>query len=150
MRWPARSKGGGAHQIVRDDAQSDPTVHAVFTMVATARESMSTFEHTNPAFTADAPPLAATKPALAFIYSARGRFRTSPRKDHTPDTASSRRVFIHRRTEAAIGRGKVRGAAGNGLMAIQRPRPQGHVRRSAGMHLVRRDDLMFRFLNGEP
>ena len=32
------------HQIVRDDTQHDPAMHAVFTMVATAVESMSAFQ----------------------------------------------------------------------------------------------------------
>jgi SAM-dependent methyltransferase len=32
-------EGRAAHQVVRDDAQTDPAVHAVFTMVTTAVES---------------------------------------------------------------------------------------------------------------
>src|SRR5467141_2643225 len=44
---PGPREARGAHQIVRDDTQTDPAVHAVFAMVATAIESVSTFEHTD-------------------------------------------------------------------------------------------------------
>ena len=48
-------------------------MHAVGAMVATASQSMSSFEHTDAAFAADAPALAATEPALAFVRAPRRR-----------------------------------------------------------------------------
>ncbi len=124
-------------------------MHAVFTMVAAAVESVSAFEHTDPAFTADAPSLPATEPALAFIRASRGRLRTSPRQDHSSDATVGGGLFIASGCESAITGGQVRRAAEDGLMAIQRRRPQGDVGRSRGVHVVPRDDLMFRFLNGD-
>jgi hypothetical protein len=57
---PRICEGGDVHQIVGDDTETDPTVHAVFTMVTTAVESMPAFQHTDAAFAADAPPLSPT------------------------------------------------------------------------------------------
>ena len=127
----------------------DNPVHPFFAMVATAVESVSAFEHTDAAFTADAPPLPATEPALAFIRASRGRFGAAPRQDHTSDATVDGGFFIASGCESAITGGQIRRAAEDRLMAIQRRRPQGDVGRSSRMDLVRRDDLMFRFLNGD-
>src|SRR5919106_4530228 len=116
-------------------------------MVATAVEAMSAFEHTDAAFTADAPSLSPTKPALVFVGAPRGRLRPLSRQNHASDAPFSRGTFVGRRAEAAIACGQVRCAAKDRLMAIQRRRPQGHVSRSSRVHLVGRNDLMFRFLN---
>ena len=57
-------------------------------------------------------------------------------------------LFVGRRAEAAIAGREIRRAAEDRLMSIQGRRPQRDVRRSPRVHLVGRDDLMFRFLNG--
>ena len=78
MRWPARSrKVAHAHQIVGDDAEPDPAVHAVGAMVATAAQAMTSFEHTDAAFAADAPALPATEPSLPFMRAPRRRLRAA-------------------------------------------------------------------------
>src|SRR5438270_6184636 len=115
-------------------------MHAVFTMVATAVESVSTFEHTNTAFTANAPSLPATEPALPFIRASRGRLRTSPRQDHPSDATVDRGLFITSGCESAVTGGQVRRVAEDGLMAIQRGRPQRDVGWSRRVHVVPRDD----------
>ena len=141
-------EGRDVHEIVGDDTEADPAVHAVFTMVATAVESVSAFEHADAAFTAGAPPLPATEPALAFKRTSRRRFRATPRQDHTSNAAIDRRLLIGRRAEAAIAGGQARCATEDGLMTIEGRRPQGRISRSPRMHLIGGDDLMFRFLNG--
>lgn len=86
-------------------------MHAVFTMVTTAVESVAAFEYTDSAFTADAPSLPAPEPALAFIRASRGRFGTSPRQDHSSDATGGGGLFIASGGEAAIAGGQVRRAA---------------------------------------
>src|SRR5437588_11859883 len=119
-------------------------MHAVFTMVATAVESVSTFEHTNTAFTANAPSLPATEPALPFIRASRGRLRSSPRQDHPSDAAVDRGLFIPSGCESAVTGGQVRRVADDGLMAFRRGHPQRAVCKSRRMHVVTRAGLMFR------
>ena len=90
------------HQIVGDDTEADPSVHAVFAMVAAAVESVSAFEHTDAAFTADTPPLSPTEPALAFVRASRRRLGATTREHHSANAPFGRRPFVRRRTEAAI------------------------------------------------
>src|SRR2546425_13373945 len=116
-------------------------------MVATATQAMSTFEHTDATFASDAPALPAAEPTLTFMGAPRRRLGATTRQHHATDAAIGRGLFIGRGAETPIARGEIRGAAENRLMPIQRRRPQGDVGRSPGMHFVRRDDLMFRFLN---
>ena len=59
---PHPGEGRDVHQIVRDDAQADPAVHAGDAMVATAAQTVATFEHTDATFAADAPALSTAEP----------------------------------------------------------------------------------------
>src|SRR4029453_17871062 len=145
---PRAREGRGTHQIVRDDAEADPAMHAVFTMVATAVESMSALEYTDSAFRADAPPLPATEPALALKRLSCRRLRAAAWQDHASNTAIDRRLFIGRGAETTVARGQIWRAAKERLMAIQRGCPQGHISRSPGMDVVARNDLMLGFLDG--
>jgi hypothetical protein len=79
----------------------------------------------------------------------RRRFRAASRQDHASDAAGRRGLFIGRRTETSIAGSQVRRATKDRLMPIQCRRPQSDIGRSRRMHLVGRDDLMFRFLNGD-
>ena len=121
-------------------------MHAVDAMIATASESMSPFDHTDAPFAPHAPPLAASKPRLAFIRTSGRRFRPAPRQDHPADAAVGRRLFIGGGAEAAIAGGEMRRAAEDGLVPIQGRGPQDDIGRSSRMHLIGGDDLMFRFL----
>src|SRR3989442_1040850 len=99
-------------------------------MIATVVESMSTFEHTDAAFAPDAPALPPTEPALMFMRAPRRRLRPAPRQDHPSHATINRRLLVRRRAETAIASGQIRRAAEDGLMPIQRRRPQRDVRRS--------------------
>ena len=133
-------------QVVGDDPEADPAMHAVDAMIATASESMSPFDHTDAPFATDAAALAASKPRLAFIRTPGRRFRPAPRQNHSADAAVGRRLFIRGGAEAAIAGGEMRRAAEDGLVPIQCRGPQGDIGRSSRMHLIGSDDLMFRFL----
>ena len=77
----------------------------------------------------------------------RGRLRATTRQRHAADTAVRRGLFVGRRAKAAITGREIRGASEDRLMPIQSRRPQGHIGWSLRVDIVRRDDLMFRFLN---
>ena len=94
-------------------------MHAVEAMIPTAAQSMSTFEHTDPAFTPDAPPLAAAEPALAFMGAPRGRFRAAMRQDHPAYAAVGGGPFVGGRTEAAIAGREIRRAVEDRLVSVQ-------------------------------
>src|SRR5258708_36518014 len=100
------SEGRDVHQIVGDDAEADPAMHAVDAMVATAAQTMSTFEHTDAAFASDAPALPAAEPALTFIGAPRRRLGAAPRQDDASHTAVNRRLFVPGRAEAAVAGGQ--------------------------------------------
>src|SRR5258706_8329773 len=143
-RW---CEGRDVHQIVGDDPEADPAVHAIFAMVATAVESVSAFEHTDAAFAADAPPLTPTEPALALVRVPRLGLLAAPRQYDPADAAVRRGLFIGRRAETAIAGRQIRCAAEDVLMPIQGGGPQRHIRWAFRVDVVRRDDLVFRFLN---
>ena len=118
-------------------------------MIATAVESMSSFQDADATFRADAPPLPATEPALAFIGPPRRRLWAAPRQDHASNAAIDRRLFIGRGAETTVARGQIWRAAKDRLMSIQRGRPQGHISGSPGMDVIARDDLMLCFLESD-
>jgi hypothetical protein len=51
-------------QLVADDAQTDPTLHAGLSFVATAIQSVASLEQTDAAFASGAPLLCVAEPAL--------------------------------------------------------------------------------------
>src|SRR5687767_14918748 len=108
---------------------------------------MSSFQHADPSFAADPPPLAPTKPPLPLVRAPRRRFATRSGQDDAPDTARDGRVFVLGGAEAAITCGQIRWSAKHRDVAIERRGPQRHVRRPRRMDLVRGDDLMLGLLN---
>jgi len=116
-------------------------------MVATAPQAVPLFDHTDAAFAADAPALAAPKPSLSLMGAPRRRFAARPGQDDASDAARHGRVFILGRGEAAIARGNVRCATKHRDVPIERGDPQRHVRGPRRMDLVRSNDLMLGFLN---
>src|ERR1700730_14262323 len=106
---PRSCEGRDVDQIVGDHAEANPSVHAVDAMVATAAQAVTTFEHTDATFAADAPALAATEPVLALICAPRGRLGAATRQDHASDTAVGGGLFVGRRAEAAITGDQIRG-----------------------------------------
>src|SRR5438874_1672724 len=127
---PRFSKGRDVHQIVGDDTEPDPTMHAVDAMVATTTQAVTTFEHTDAPFAPDAPALPAAEPALTFMGTPRRRLGAGPRQDHTSYAAVNRRLFIASRAETTVACGQIRRAAEDRLMPIQRRGPQRGVGRS--------------------
>jgi len=121
----------GVHQVVGDDAESDPASDAVGTAISAASQTVAPLEHTDAAFAADSPALTTTKPALAFVHAPRRCFPPLAWQNHASDAARQCRIFVPDRREAPIGRRDVRGAAKDRDVAIKCRRPQRRVRGSA-------------------
>src|SRR3989442_13453718 len=86
-------------QVVRDDPEPDPALHACASAIATAVESMTALEHADPSLAAGAPPERAPKPAES-------RRSTAAQQGDVADVAGSRRAFVALRGEAGIGDGQ--------------------------------------------
>ncbi len=61
---------GRAHQVIGNHTEADPPRRTVRAPIATAPQAMSSFDHADAAFAADAPQLPSTKPPLALIRPA--------------------------------------------------------------------------------
>src|SRR5215207_11707861 len=116
-------------------------------MVATASQPMTSLQDTDAPFAPDAPALTAAEPGLTFVRASRRRFGSTARQDDASHAAVGGGVFVGRRAEAPIARGKIRRAREDGLMSVQGWRPHRDVSWTTRVHLVGRDDLLFRFLN---
>ena len=82
-----------ADQVIGDDAEPDPALHSIETMVATAVESMTSFQHADAPFRADAPALPAPEPSLPFIgVAVVGDFEPRQRQDHPSHAALTRQL----------------------------------------------------------
>lgn len=108
---------------------------------------MPPLDHTDPTFTADTPSLSPAKPSLAFIRAARRGLPPGARQDHASHAAADRGLFIRRRGKPSIASGDGGRPIKDDDVPIQRRRPQRDIWRTPLVHLVRRDDLVFRFLN---
>lgn len=96
---PCRGRTGATEdpQVARDDAETNPAVHAFDAVVTTARQSMALFEHTDAALAAGPPtqrPMKPARPGLA-TSTRRRASRRSPRSSRwsrASATASSTRL----------------------------------------------------------
>src|SRR5207253_7775272 len=50
-------------QIIRNHAQSNPSLHAIIAAISTSIQTMPSFEHTDPAFATGSPCLSLTEPS---------------------------------------------------------------------------------------
>ena len=107
-------------------------------VIATAPQTVPSFDHTDPAFAPDAPALASAKPSLSFVCASCRRLPSWSGQDHASDAAPHGGVFILRRGKAAIARRDVRWAIEQGDVPIQRRGPQRHVRRTPVVDTHRR------------
>src|SRR5262249_58536907 len=126
----------GTHQVIGNDAETDPPMRAVRAMIATASQAMSPLEHTDAALAAHAPVLTAPEPRLPFVRAARRRLASLARQDHPTHAALMRGLFILGGGEAPIDRRYIRCAPKGGDVSIQRRRPQRRSGRPRGMNLV--------------
>ena len=101
---PLVHKRRRASQVIGDDAEADPSSRAISASIATAPQPMASFDHADATFAANAPPLSATKPALALMRAPRVSFAARSRQDDPPHTPRDRRCFVGSRRESPIAR----------------------------------------------
>jgi hypothetical protein len=151
FRSPSSLRGGprvqersGAHQVIRNDAETDPAGHAVCVSIETSSQTMPSFDHTDASFAADTPALSAPEPALPLVDAPSWCFPPRPGQDDPSHPAGDRRLFVLRRRESPIAGRELRRTVEDRDVAIQRRRPQGRVGRTTVVHVVRGDNLVLR------
>ena len=135
--WPSSAEH---QQIIGDDAKADPSLHPALSSVSAAPQAMTPLERADATF-------AARSPAQGQARKTRAWFAWLARKHDVPDSALVRDAFVRRRSKAAIGDRKPRGAVKELDMSIQGRSPQGTVRLSALTHFVIGDELRLGLLN---
>ena len=118
-------------QVVRNDPEPDPALHAVASTIATAGESMTALEHADPALAAGAPPERAPKPSQS-------RKSTAAQQSDVADVAGDRRAHVALRGEGGIGDGQSGRVAEELDVAVQRGHPQRAIRHARRADLVNR------------
>jgi len=116
---PCRGRTGATEdpQVVRDDAETNPAVHAFDAVVTTARQSMALFEHTDAALAAGPPtqrPLKPARPGLA----------TSTRQGHSVHATRVGRFLVGPRAEAAVSDGQSWSVSEELFMTLEARHPQ--------------------------
>ena len=102
---------GQRQQVVGDHSQPYPTFHSLRAAIATAGESVASFEGTDAPFASRAPAHRPSEPALRLMRPAGCRQASPPRQRHAAHPACRGCLFVGRRTEGGIGGGQVRRAS---------------------------------------
>ncbi len=144
---PAAGESRNGDQVIGDDAQPNPAMHAIEPAIATARQSMTSLQHADPSFGPGAPALPAAKPALVFMGATRGDFRPRRATRHVGRRGAVAACSLAAEREARVAGREIRSAGKDLLMAIECGGPQRDIGRTVVMDVVRGDDLMFGFLN---
>src|SRR2546427_5244345 len=137
---PSWARSSQDPQVVRDDPEPDPALHACASAIATAVESMTALEHADPSLAAGAPAERAPKP------SQRRRAPAAQQSD-IADAARGRRALVALRSEAGIGDGQPGRVAEERDMAGHRWDPPRAGRHPPDADLVVRDELGLGLLN---
>src|SRR5205814_1277959 len=91
--WPSATEN---QQIIGDDSEPHPTLHAALAAVSAAPQAMTALERADPSF-------ASCSPAEGEAGNPRADFAGLAREHDVPDSALVRAAFIRRRGKAAIG-----------------------------------------------
>src|SRR5437879_263081 len=107
--WSRGSAGPSGHgatdvdQVVGDDAQADPTLHAVGSFVAGSVQSMTSFQEADPDLAPGSPPLGMAEPAFPLKRLALGALGTEVALRRAGEALSGDR--LHGRGQRYQGRG---------------------------------------------
>src|SRR5256885_8563913 len=137
LSWPRATEH---QQIIGDDSEPHPTLHAALAAVSAAPQAMTALERADPSF-------ASCSPAEGEAGNPRADFPGLAREHDVPDSALVRAAFIRRRGKAAIGDRELGRAAKELDMSIQGGSPQGAIRLPALTHHVVGDELRLGLLD---
>src|SRR5947207_8253575 len=107
-------------EIVGDDTESDPAVHADVTFVAAAVETVASLDHTDASLTSNAPLLSVAEPALPLIALAVGAPGRAIGNADALDAFDLRGRLIPERVECGVRCHQTRRAAEQRLMCLDR------------------------------
>src|SRR6266550_594087 len=134
-------------EVIGNDSETDPAMHACITFIEAAAESVASFEHADAPFATDAPFLSFAEPALLLTLSPLRTLGAEKRNGDLSNSQLLRRRFVGGREKSGVASHHARDYAELLLMLFNRRDQQGRVRRPFFVHLVGDDDLVFRLLD---
>src|SRR5437773_11052292 len=134
-------------EVIGNDSETDPAMHARVTFIEAAAESVASLEHADAPFTIDAPCLIFAEPALLFALSTLRTLGTERRNRDLCDSHLLRRRFVGSGEKAGVAGDHARRHAEPLLVLFNRRDQQGRVRRPFVIDLVSDDDVVFRLLD---
>ena len=143
---PAGEYPTDVDEIVCDDAEPDPPVHASVAFIAVPRQSVSTLHHTDAAFTPRPPALPVLEPALLLFSLALGALGGSIGNTDSFDALRVRRVFIGARVERGVRGHEPRRLSKDLRVRLDARQEQIGIAGPVVVDFVVRDDLLLRLL----
>src|SRR5207247_8665258 len=134
-------------EVIGNDSETDPAMHACITFIEAATESVAPLEHADAPFATDAPFLSSAEPALLLALSPLHTAGTQIGNRHLCDSQLLRSRFVGGGEKSGVAGGHTRDHAEPLLMLFNRRDQQGRIRRPFVIHLEGDDDLVFRLLN---
>src|SRR2546428_298402 len=134
-------------EVIGNDSETDPAMHARVTFIEAAAESVASLEHADAPFATDAPFLSFAEPALLLALSTLRTLGTERRNRDLCDSHLLRRRFVGSGEKAGVAGDHARRHAEPLLVLFNRRDQQGRVRRPFVIDLVSDDDLVFRLLD---
>src|ERR1039458_7952789 len=134
-------------EVVGNDSQTYPAMHARIPFIEAAAESVASLEHDAAPLAPDAPSLRFAEPALLLALAT---LRTLGAQIGNGDPCHSqllRGLFVGSGEKSGVACPRRRDRPEPLLMLFNRGDQQGRVRGSLVIHLVGDDDLVFRFLD---
>jgi hypothetical protein len=93
---------GDGETIIGNHGPADPTLEAIVSMIETASEALSSFEHTDAPFNAVVPVSTSPEPRLMFMLPPVLRFVARFGQDNALDPEVVSELFVHLRMDAPI------------------------------------------------
>src|SRR4029450_13379931 len=134
-------------QVVTNDPETNPALHACIPFVAAAVQTVAPLQHADATFAAGSPSLGLFEPALPLLLLPLGTLRATVGHRHACDTEVLGRRLDRGRVEAGGGRHQARNPPRAFLMHHDRRHPPLTIAGPLRVHLIRRDDLLLRFLD---
>ena len=129
--WGSGEFSADDGEIIGDHAPADPTLKAIFAMIATAVEAMFAFEYTDASFNAVVEATPTAEPGLGFMLAASVRLMAGFGQDDTFDTLVLSIGFVDGRVETSVATGLVGWFTKAAAMAVESWLPLGVIRRIA-------------------
>ena len=115
-------------EVIGNDSETDPAMHACITFIEAAAESVASFEHADAPFATDAPFLSFAEPALLLTLSPLRTLGAEKRNGDLSNSQLLRRRFVGGGEKASLACRHARDHAELLLMLFNRRDQQGRIR----------------------